>query len=73
MLISELSFPHLREAQDARLEQQLEQRRVALERQAESHSRSARAHADGSRSDASERMSRATRETKGARVARPAH
>ena len=72
MLISELSFPHLREAQDARLEQQLEQRRVALERRAESRSRSARAQAGGARGDSSERMPRAARETNGAKLARPA-
>jgi hypothetical protein len=32
MLISEQSFPHLRAAHDARLEQELERRRVARER-----------------------------------------
>ena len=72
MLISELSFPHLREAQDARLEQQLEQRRIALERRDEARSRSARAHAGGVRGDGTERMSRGTRETNRAKVARPA-
>ena len=72
MLISELSFPHLREAQDARLEQQLEQRRVALERRAEASSRSARAHAGVARGDSSDRMSRAARKTNGAEVAHPA-
>ncbi|GAA1796980.1 hypothetical protein [Agromyces neolithicus] len=35
MMISEFSFPHLQAAQDARLAQQLERRRVALERRAE--------------------------------------
>lgn len=71
MLISELSFPHLREAQDARLGQQLERRRVALERRAESRSRSARTHAGVTRGDSSERMSRPAPDAKGA-VARPA-
>ena len=35
MLISEQSFPHLQAAHDARLEQELEQRRVARERRDE--------------------------------------
>ncbi|HVL59980.1 MAG TPA: hypothetical protein VM430_01015 [Microbacterium sp.] len=72
MLISELSFPHLREAQDARLQQQLEQRRVAIERRAEGRSRSAGAHAGVAGGDSTKRMSRATRETNGPTVARPA-
>ena len=71
MLISELSFPHLREAHDARLEQQLEQRRVALERQAESRSRSIHAHAGRARGDSSERMSQHAVDAKDA-VACPA-
>ncbi|WP_232498929.1 hypothetical protein [Agromyces humatus] len=67
MLISELTFPHLRAAEDARLDQQLERRRVALERRAEVGSRSART-AD----DSIERMSRRPHETKRSAVARPA-
>ena len=35
MLISEQSFPHLQAAHDARLEQELERRRVARERRDE--------------------------------------
>jgi hypothetical protein len=35
MLISELTFPHLAEARDAQLVQQLERRRVVAERLAE--------------------------------------
>ena len=67
MLISELSFPHLRAAQDARLEQQLERRRVALERRAEARSR--RVVVGG---ESSERMSQPAHEAKGSTVARPA-
>ncbi len=67
MLISELTFPHLREAQDARLEQQLERRRVALERRAEDRSRRVRA-----RGESSERMSRPAHDAKGSTVAHPA-
>lgn len=64
MLISELTFPHLREADDARLAEQLERRRVALERRAEARSRRSRA-----RGDSSERMSRPAHEAKGSAVA----
>jgi len=71
MLISELSFPHLREAQDARLEQELERRRVAFERRAESRSRGARAHAGLAHGDSSGRMPRPAADTKGG-VPRPA-
>lgn len=35
MLISEITFPHLREARDAQLAEQLERRRVVAERLAE--------------------------------------
>ena len=35
MLISEITFPHLREARDAQLAAQLERRRVVAERRAE--------------------------------------
>ena len=38
MLISELSFPHLAEARDARLTAELERRRVVAERLAEASS-----------------------------------
>ena len=59
MLISELTFPHLREAQEARLVQQLERRRIALERRAERAPRRTSARVEA-RSDSSERMSRAS-------------
>ena len=70
MLISELSFPHLREAQDARLEQQLERRRVALERLGEQGARRTRRGAARAAHVASgERMPRAGLEAGGSRAA----
>ncbi|MCD2441323.1 hypothetical protein LQ757_03425 [Agromyces sp. SYSU K20354] len=65
MLISEVTFPHLRAADEARLTQRLERRRIALERRAEA--RSGRAWGESS-----ERMSRPSAGAKGPAVARPA-
>ena len=72
MLISELTFPHLLAAREARLTQELEQRRVMLERlDDESADRPSRRHSRRVDTVASERMPRGGRETSGAREADP--
>ena len=58
MLISELSFPHLQAAHDARLAQELERRRVVQERLAEQGAGAA-PPSRARRSASSERMPRA--------------
>lgn len=76
MLISELTFPHLQAAQDAQLQQQLERRRIAIERRAEGRpARGGRRAAVVTRGASSERMPRAAVEpgsTASAPAARPA-
>ena len=70
MLISELSFPHLQAARDARLAQELERRRVVLERLDEQGAgRTRRAAARTARAATSERMPRAGVEAVGPRPA----
>ncbi len=70
MLISELSFPHLQAARDARLTQELERRRVVLERLDEQGARRTRRGAARAAHAASgERMPRAGVEAGGSRAA----
>ena len=56
MLISELSFPHLQAAADARLSQELERRRVVQERLGDQGA--GRTHRRAARAASSERMPR---------------
>jgi len=72
MLISELNFPHLTAAREARLTAELERRRVALERLGEPPARSTRRLFRRAASVASgERMPRTGREATSAGTAGP--
>ena len=62
MLISELTFPHLMAEREAQLTRELERRRMLLERLDDGSGRPTRRHRHG-RSESSERMPRAERQT----------
>jgi len=67
MLISELSFPHLQAANEARLTEELERRRVVQERLADAAA--PRTRRSGVRLGSGERMPRAGLEAIGPRAA----